>query len=248
MGTMFFIFCITCLLLILYVPLRLLSFKYRCSKVFAGKIHRMIFYRWWIVFIQEAYIDLFFYVCINFYSFSGTWDSFDGYLNNSLVVVIAIMLLILPITILAYICPNFRKLKKKRFMNKFGAIYDMVDLRHRQASALLWCIFFIGRRILFGVGVIFLKDYPLFQIYLFIFPTMAVLIMVGLARPLATPFENKQELYNNFTILALSYCLLSFTQYVPEAEMRYNMGYFLILLTIQNIVISLAIVAASPIR
>ena len=30
--------------------------------------------------------------------------------------------------------------------------------------------------------------------------------------------------------------------------MRYNMGYFLILLTIQNIVISLAIVAASPIR
>ena len=76
-------------------------------------------------------------------------------------------------------------------MNKYGAIYDMIDLRHRRASALLWSIFFLGRRITFAIGVIFLIDYPVFQIQLFIIPTLAVLIMVGIAEPLETPFENK---------------------------------------------------------
>lgn len=41
-------------------------------------------------------------------------------------------------------------------MDRFGAIYDMIDLKHEQASALLWCIFFLGRRMIFAVGVIFL--------------------------------------------------------------------------------------------
>ena len=133
-------------------------------------------------------------------------------------------------------------------MDKFGAIYDMIDLRHKQRSALLWCIFFLGRRIIFAIGVIFFIDYPFFQIVLFILPTLAVLIMVGLASPLETSFENNQELYNNFSILVVSYCLLCFTQFIPDPEMRYNMGYVMVLLTVQNIVVSLVIIVMSPIR
>lgn len=72
--------------------------------------------------------------------------------------------------------------------------------------------------------------------------------MVGLAEPLATPFENKQELYNNFSILILTYCLLTFTQFVPDPDVKYNMGYAMILLTIQNIVVGLFFVARTPLR
>ena len=124
----------------------------------------------------------------------------------------------------------------------------MIDLKHKNASALLWPIFFIGRRVIFAIGVLFLKEYSLFQIYLFMFSTLAVLMMVGLAKPLATPFENKQELYNNSSILVLIYALLCFTLFVPAPETRYNMGYAMILLTIQNIVISLIIIGVSPVR
>lgn len=100
-------------------------------------------------------------------------------------------LFILPCVILFHLCPNNKKLKKSRFMDRFGPIYDMIDLKHKNASALLWPIFFIGRRVIFAIGVLFLKEYSLFQIYLFMFSTLAVLMMVGLAKPLATPFENK---------------------------------------------------------
>ena len=198
------------------------------------------------MFIQEAYLDLSLAVLINFFSFEG--NSFDDVFNNMLTVLIAIQLIGLPLFIFIYICPNYRNLKKSSFMDRYGSIYDMVDLRHYKRSALLWSIFFLGRRILFAIGAIFLVNYPTFQIHLFIFPTVAVLMMVGLAEPLPTPFENKQEVYNNFTILVLQYCLLCFTEFVPKAETRYNMGYLMILLTIQNIVISLVFIAVPPIR
>ena len=178
----------------------------------------------------------------------GTWTSFGNRLNNSLVMIIAVQLVVLPVMIFAYICPNYRKLKRSRMMDKFGAIYDMIDLKHKEVTALLWSVFFLLRRILFSIGVLFMVDYPVFQILLFILPTLAVIVMIGLARPLATPFENKQEMYNNFSILLISYCLLCFTLFVPEPETRYNIAYVLILLTIQNIVVSLIIIGSDPVR
>ena len=133
-------------------------------------------------------------------------------------------------------------------MDRFGPIYEMIDLKHKSISALLWPVFFIGRRIIFAAGVLFVKEYPLFQIYLFLFPTLCVLMMVGLAKPLPTPFENKQEMYNNVTILILTYCLLCFTMFISDVETRYNMGYAMILLTVQNIIVSLTIIGIQPFR
>lgn len=138
----------------------------------------------------------------------------------------------LPVFTLLYLCPKYKKLESPRLINRFGAIYDMIDLEHRQISALLWCLFFFARRIIFSLGVIFLTKSPYFQIVMFIVPTSMVIIMVGLAKPLPTPFENKLELYNNFSILVVSYCLLCFTEFVPDPMARYNIGYAMILLTV----------------
>ncbi len=73
-------------------------------------------------------------------------------------------------------------------------------------------------------------------------------MMVGLAKPLPTPFENKQEMYNNVSILILTYCLLCYTMYIGDPETRYNMGYVMILLTIQNIIVSLVIIGSQPFK
>lgn len=248
MGTMFLVFCLNSLLLFVYCLLWLCNSRFKVARVLSRKISRVMFFRWQIIFIQEAYLDLFLAASINFFSFDGFWNTFDDVFNNLLTLVIAAQLVVLPIFIVAFIVPNFRLLKKSSFMEKYGAVYDMVNLKQKSRSVLLWPIFFIGRRILFALGVVFLLDYPTLQIYLFIFPTLAVLMMVGLAEPLQTPFENKSEVYNNFTILVLSYCLLCFTEFVPVPDMRYNMGYLMILLTVQNIVVSLVFIASDPVR
>jgi hypothetical protein len=72
--------------------------------------------------------------------------------------------------------------------------------------------------------------------------------MVGLAQPLETSFENKQELYNNFSVLILCYCLLMFTDFIDDAELRYNIGYAMVLLIIQNILVSLYFISLQPAR
>ena len=51
MGTMFFVFCINSILLILYVPLKVCGTCSRLPFVLARKISRVMFWRWQIIFI-----------------------------------------------------------------------------------------------------------------------------------------------------------------------------------------------------
>ena len=90
MGTMFLVFAMNTLLLVLYLPFRLCGRWSKLGKVLAKKIHRVMFFRWQLVLILEAYLDLSLAVCINLYKFKGTWTTWDNILNNVLVIVIGI--------------------------------------------------------------------------------------------------------------------------------------------------------------
>ena len=117
MGTVFFVFMINICILILYVPIKMCAMKSRRAKTLSKKMEKALFFRWWIIFVQEAYLDLFLAVCINLHNIdSSWWSSIDDIFNNILVIVILALLLALPLFILAYLCPNYRKLKKKVFM------------------------------------------------------------------------------------------------------------------------------------
>ena len=42
--------------------------------------------------------------------------------------------------------------------------------------------------------------------------------------PLETPRENKMEFFNEFMILSVLYCAMTFTDYLPDPELRDVMG------------------------
>ena len=90
MGTMFFVVCLNSVLLLLYGPFKLCSYKSKFAKLLSRKISRVMFFRWQIIFIQEAYLDLTLAVLINFFSFKGFWSTSDDTFNNMLAVIIAI--------------------------------------------------------------------------------------------------------------------------------------------------------------
>ena len=75
-----------------------------------------------------------------------------------------------------------------------------------------------------------------------------MIIVIGMLEPLVDPFTNKLELYNNFSIILLVYCLLLFTDFVPDALARYKIGYVMIFLTSQNIIVNLIFIGKDPIR
>lgn len=80
----------------------------------------------------------------------------------------------------------------------------------------------------------------------FIFPTLAVIIIVGLFRPLATKFDNNIEIFDSITVLALSYCLFSFSDFTPDPHLRYKIGYAMIFLTCQNMFINIFLMMKDP--
>ena len=123
----------------------------------------------------------------------------------------------------------------------------MLNLRHGHWT-MLWPVFFFIRRLVFVIGVCGLSDNVVAQIYCFMAPTMAVLMLLALAKPLQNQQTNRLEVYNSFTLLSIAYCLMCFTNFALNAEARYDMGYILVALTIKNIVVNIFVVGSQPVR
>lgn len=68
------------------------------------------------------------------------------------------------------------------------------------------------------------------------------MIVIGQIEPLINRQDNAIEMYNSFSILLLTYCLLCLTQFVPDANARYQVGFGMIGLTGQNILVNIYIV------
>ena len=75
-----------------------------------------------------------------------------------------------------------------------------------------------------------------------------VMIHIGMVEPYPTPIENKLEVYNNYSILWLSYCLFCYTDYVPDPQARYTIGFLMIFLTGQNLIVNLYVIAQEPLH
>ena len=113
---------------------------------------------------------------------------------------------------------------------------------------MLWPVFFMLRRIIFVLGVCGLIEYAVVQIMFYVVPTLFVLFIIGLVKPLESRAANRMEMYNTFTILTMSYCLMCFTQLALDPEARYTMGYILVGLTIKNLLVNISFVMKDPLR
>ena len=49
-------------------------------------------------------------------------------------------------------------------------------------------------------------------------------------KPLETPFANKMEVFNEYTIILLTYGIMCFTDLVPDPKTRFLIGWYLLLL------------------
>ena len=64
---------------------------------------------------------------------------------------------------------------------------------------------------------------------------IAITVYILHVKPMETPFTNKMEVYNECTILTLSYGLLCFTNAVPDPEAQYTIGWSYIIVYLANI-------------
>ena len=213
MGTMLIIFTFYLVILLIYPFVKFLRHDAKCAAKLLPKLHSMLFWNHTILFIQEGFLDILLAVSVNLYFLNeGTleWNTFSLVFTNLLSIFMAACCGILFIFIIVYLWPRFDKLGKKRMKRRFLPAYEMLNRRHGQWT-LLWPVFFMGRRIIFVIAVCALVDQTVFQIILFMLPTIAVMMLLALVKPLADLPSNRLEIYNSFVILLLIYCLMCFT-------------------------------------
>ena len=95
---------------------------------------------------------------------------------------------------------------------RISALYE--DLNIRSRGALLFNAFFLLRRQLFVLTCIFLREWPFVQIIILFYQSKFMLIYLGVVRPYAHSYINTLEKFNEGTILAVTYHLLVFSDYV----------------------------------
>ena len=83
-----------------------------------------------------------------------------------------------------YLWPKFSKLKKKPIKKKYYPVYEMLNLRHGHYG-MLWPIMFLVRRILFVAAVCGVYNVVAIQILMFMLPTIIVMMILALVKPLA---------------------------------------------------------------
>ena len=74
-----------------------------------------------------------------------------------------------------------------------------------------------------------------------------MVIYLQTARPLESGFFIKMETFNECTLLALTYLLMCFTDFVPAAETRSDLGLVYIAISLSNMAVHLAFLVAASI-
>lgn len=130
--------------------------------------------------------------------------------------------------VLLLACVYFFKFDKIDKHSNFGALLDRtkLDEKHKSKWNLLLPALLFGRRMSFALSVLLIRESLWAQIgIMFLFST-AMVIYIFSARPFESPFAAKIEIFNECTLLVLSYGLMLFTNFVVEPEVRYRIGWY----------------------
>lgn len=213
MGTMLIILTVYVALYLAFPIFKFIKNDSKCGKRQYKKLRPVLFWTHAILFVQEGFMDILIASAVNlFYINEGElkWETWSLAFTNTLSIFMVACCGILVIFILGYLLPRFDNLSDKTYEYKYFPAYEMLNLKNGRWT-FMWPILFFARRVLFVIAVCAVVDYAVVQILMWLVPTLIVMIMTPLAKPLIEHGSNSLETYNQFSILAMTYCVMCFT-------------------------------------
>jgi hypothetical protein len=67
-------------------------------------------------------------------------------------------------------------------------------------------------------------------------------IYIGTVKPFEEKLSNYMEMFNEITIMAITYHLFLLTDFMPDTKSQYDVGYSLIMITCLNILVNMGII------
>ena len=211
-----------------------LKWGYGLNKMFDSWWKTLFFGEFLFIFI-EGYLEV-------LLSANMTWDVPKNSFENTLfcrgwgIWLITVCLTIVPFSLLYIITRKIKILKRLKFHTKWGSLYHGLKMHERQQIFYFW--WFIVRRCLYVYYVmIFLKSNSAYQVQALDFLNMLAQIYFGSYFPHKHRLLNRLEIFNELQIMLCTLHLMVFSDYVPDLETQYFMGWvFIVILTSMVIV------------
>jgi len=108
---------------------------------------------------------------------------------------------------------------------------------------ILYPVVSLVRKLMLALTVVFMQESTTFSLFAVNFQILAMIIMIGLTEPFAKKRDNAIDLFNEATLLWVNYTMTSFTDWMSDGDMRFNLGWSLIAVTIFNILINMLVLA-----
>ena len=128
------------------------------------------------------------------------------------------------------------------FKKKYGSVLDEIDVEphpklkgYNKKWALFFPVMIIFRRLAFVGSVVLIPDQSFFQITIQMLLTMINMSYLLHFKPHCSFYSTIVEIFNEVINLILMYHILCFTFFVPEAKIRYLIGYSFIGFTVFNL-------------
>ena len=137
-----------------------------------------------------------------------------------------------------------KQLRIKEFGLKFLPLLDGTKWNHKEPNwnLIFVPVIFFTKRLLIACTIISAKDYLWVQITSLHLMNLISAIYTLQCSPLATKKSHAFEVFNDCTLLVLTYCLLCFTDFIPEEDTRHKLGYVFITVSLGNIALHLVFI------
>lgn len=112
-------------------------------------------------------------------------------------------------------------------------------------SSLLYHLIFVLRRLFFVINVFLLSDYLAIQLICFMLTNILYLIYLLNFRPLESV---SMEVFNEVTTLILSYFMLIYTDFVPNANIKNLFSFVFIIVFCLNILTNILLILKEILR
>lgn len=146
----------------------------------------------------------------------------------------------LPVFSLFQLKRNFEKLDDPDFNKKFGTLFQ--NLYVKKSSATVMTTLFCTKRIILALTTVYLNNFVLASIYYYSFSSLFSIGYFLNERPFKNKLLNFMENINEAAVYLTSFMMFMFTDWIPDIEVRYTIGFVYLTGILGIVLINLACV------
>ena len=210
------------------IPVFIISFfikcfrKYKCCNRSYKKLAKKLYWSIVLRTIIESYVIGLICCFINAMNLDFSREDTWTLINAILTVIIGPLLILFPVIAASYMAINWNHLDTMEV--SYGELYHGFNIRGSKTMLIFWLSDFLRKQILILIATMY-TDSLWLQIQAVFYLSIIMIILGGTLNVRNSSYAKKMDIFNEVRLILIMYHMILFTMFVPELDMRENIGY-----------------------